>query len=172
MEKRKRAKAPSRPKASSAEVLGKGTKSRSIPAKWRKHYRHLLELREALAQRQAELSLDALQEQPTFSMHMADAATDTYDRDLALGMLSSEQDAAYQIEQALDRIRNRTYGICEITGKPIEAARLEVIPWTRFSVAASRQLERRGAFKHARLGQRESVMRVVPKPESEQEEIA
>jgi DnaK suppressor protein len=174
MEKRKRAKAPTRPKASSAEVLGQGAKLQSIPAKWRQHYRRLLELRETLAKRHLELSQDALEEQPSFSMHMADAGTDTYDRDLALGMLSSEQDAAYQIEQAMDRIRNRTYGICEITGKPIEAARLEVIPWTRFSVAASRQLERRGAFKHTRLGQRDSVMRTLPEAEvdTEPEEIS
>jgi len=88
---------------------------------------------------------------------MADAATDTFDRDFALGMLSSEQDALYEIDEALNRIRNGTYGKCELTGKPIEPARLEAIPWTRFSTAAETQLEREGALKKARLGPRETV---------------
>jgi DnaK suppressor protein len=169
MEKRKRAKAPALPKASSEDVLGQGNKSQAIPAKWRKQYGYLLELREALLRRQADLANDALQEKPSFSMHMADAGTDNYDRDLALGMLSSEQDAVYQIEQALDRIRNGTYGICEISGKPIEPERLAVIPWTRFSVAASQQLERRGDLKHARLGERDSVVKVTTEGPEEPE---
>ena len=174
MEKRKRAKAPVRPKASSEDVLGEGNKSQAIPTKWRKHYDCLLALREALQRRQVDLANDALQEQPTFSMHMADAGTDTYDRDLALGMLSSEQDAVYQIEQALDRIRNRSYGICEISGKPIEPERLAAIPWTRFGVAASRQLERHGAVKHTRLGDRDAVVHVSTENlnETEPEEIS
>jgi RNA polymerase-binding transcription factor DksA len=90
---------------------------------------------------------------------MADAATDTYDRDLALGMLSSEQDALYQIDEALDRIRAGTYGVCELTGKPIEAARLEAVPWTRFSAAAEKQMEPESELKRTRLGASESVGR-------------
>lgn len=93
---------------------------------------------------------------------MADAGTDTFDRDFALGMLSTEQDAVYQIEQAIDRINSGTYGICELTGKPIERERLEAVPWTRFSISAERQLEREGERKHARLGQRETVGRTNP----------
>ena len=90
---------------------------------------------------------------------MADAGTDEYDRDFALGMLSSQQDAVYEIEQALDRIRNGTYGICELTGKRIPAARLEAIPWTRFTAEAERKLEREGELRRARLGPRETVVR-------------
>jgi RNA polymerase-binding transcription factor DksA len=89
--------------------------------------------------------------------HLADAGTDSYDRDFALGMLSSEQDAVYEIEEALSRIQAGTYGRCELTGKPIEPARLEAIPWTRFNAGAERQLEREGGVKHARLGPRETV---------------
>jgi RNA polymerase-binding transcription factor DksA len=91
---------------------------------------------------------------------MADAGTDTYDRDLALSLLSSEQDAVYEIEEALTRIRDGTYGVCELTGEPIEPDRLEAIPWTRFSTAAEKQLEREGGVKRARLNPRESVARV------------
>ena len=91
---------------------------------------------------------------------MADAGTDTYDRDLALGVLSSEQDALLEIEQALNRIREGTYGICELTGKRIEPARLAAIPWTRFSASAEKELEQTGALKRAGLGPRESVAKV------------
>jgi RNA polymerase-binding transcription factor DksA len=93
---------------------------------------------------------------------MADAATDTYDRDLALGMLSSEQDAIYEIDEAINRIHNGTYGICEVTNQPIEPARLQAIPWTRFCATAERRLERDGALKQTRLGARQSVVRESP----------
>jgi len=130
-----------------------------MPNKWRKYYERLVQLRDEMVRRQSALASDALQEQPTFSTHMADAGTDTYDRDFALGILSNEQDAVYQIDQAIDRIQSGTYGTCELTGKPIEPARLEAIPWTRFSAAAELQLEREGTLKRARLGEREGVTR-------------
>ena len=62
----------------------------------------LRELRDHLLRRQNLLTKDALEEQPSFSTHMADAATDTYDRDFALSMLSCEQDSLYEIDEALD----------------------------------------------------------------------
>jgi RNA polymerase-binding transcription factor DksA len=99
-----------------------------------------MDLRDYLLTRQASLAKDALEENPTFSMHMADAGTDAYDRDFALGMLSTQQEALDEVEQALDRIRNGSYGTCELTGKPIEHGRLAAIPWTRFCLAAESSL--------------------------------
>jgi RNA polymerase-binding transcription factor DksA len=72
-------------------------------------------------------------------------------------MLSSEQDAVYQIEQAIDRIRHGTYGTCELTGKPIEPERLLAIPWARFGADAERQLESEGRRKRTRLSPRDTV---------------
>lgn len=100
---------------------------------------------------------------------MADAGTDTFDRDFALGMLSSEQDALYEIDEALNRIRDGTYGKCELTGKPIEPARLDAIPWTRFSAAAEKQLEREGALKRVRLGPRETVAKAETRGAEDEE---
>lgn len=158
-------------KAATSEVLGANAAANQVAPKWRESFRRLTELRETLLSRRANSVRDALSEQPTFSSHMADAATDTYDRDLALGMLSSEQDALYQIDEALDRIRAGTYGICELTGKPIEAARLEAVPWTRFSAAGEKQIEREGELKRTRLGARESVGRAgTPKKDPEETE--
>jgi len=99
---------------------------------------------------------------------MADAGTDSFDRDLALGMLSHEQDAVYEIEEALIRIRNGTYGVCELTGKRIPAARLEAIPWTRFTAHAETTLEKKGGFQRARLGSRETARHSEPSLEADE----
>src|SRR5437762_183137 len=80
-----------KPKAATEDVLGSAAKPVRINPKWQKQYDRLVELRDHLTSRRANLTNDALSEQPTFSSHMADAATDTFDRDFALGMLSSEQ---------------------------------------------------------------------------------
>jgi RNA polymerase-binding transcription factor DksA len=169
MVKRKSIRARRKPKASTRDVVGQPVATARVPLKWRRHYKRLLELREHLVNRQADLTKDALEEQPSFSSHMADAGTDTYDRDFALGMLSSEQDAAAEIDYALNRIRNRTYGICELTGKPIERARLEAIPWARFSTSAERKLETEGEFKRAKLGQRGAIVRESPAQPAEED---
>jgi DnaK suppressor protein len=123
-----------------------------------------------MLRRQGGLAQEAADQQPAFSTHMADAGTDTFDRDFALGMLSSEQDALYEIDEAINRIRDGTYGICEVTGKPIEARRLEAIPWTRFSAAAEKQLEREGAVRKTRLGPRETVARTEAIAADDEEE--
>lgn len=170
MNKRKAAR-PKRHVANTQDILGSPKPAPRVPAKWRRHYDNLVALRQQLAGRADDLTRAASEELPTFGTHMADAGTDTFDRDLALGMLSSEQDAVYQIDQAIDRIRNGTYGICEFTGKPIERERLEAVPWTRFSLKAEKQLEQQGARKRARLGERDSVGNSAqPEDDSEGEE--
>jgi len=79
----------------------------------------LLDLRDAVSERVKQLTSEACEETPNYSMHMADAATDSVDRDLTLGLVSFEQEALYEIDAALKRIDNGTYGICELTGQPI-----------------------------------------------------
>ena len=152
METRKKSPGRRKSRARTQEVLGIAAQPARIDPRWRKHYQRLIELREYLTNRRAELNSDALSEQPSFGVHMADAGTDTYDRDFALGMISSEQDAIYEIEEALKRIEKKTYGICELTGKTIPKSRLEAIPWTRFTVDAQAQLERDGALRQRRIG--------------------
>jgi DnaK suppressor protein len=98
------------------------------------------------------LAKESAEELAGYSLHMADSGTDNFDRDFALSLLSSDQDAIYEIEEALKRIEKNTYGICELTGKHIPKARLEAIPWTRFTVEAQAQLEREGALRSRKLG--------------------
>ena len=112
----------------------------------------LLRLREDLFGEIQQLASEACEETPNYSMHMADAATDSFDRDLVLGLVSFEQEGLYEIDAALKRIEDGTYGICELTGKPIPWERLAAIPWTRFSIEAENQLERNIHPHIGRLG--------------------
>jgi DnaK suppressor protein len=75
-------------------------------------------------------------------MHQGDAGSDAYDRDFALSVLAKEQDALYEIEQALRRIDRGAYGICEMSGKAIPQARLEAIPFARLTVECQAQWEK------------------------------
>lgn len=150
----KRRKSSERARASTQDVLGTANHAaKRVSSKWREHYHTLIGFRDRLLQRRGTLTRDATQEQPAFSLHIADAGTDNYDRDFALSMASSEQEALYEVDQALNRIRDGSYGACELTGKPIEPERLKVIPWTRFSAAVERELEQNGDVKLAKLGE-------------------
>ncbi|MCX8108426.1 MAG: TraR/DksA C4-type zinc finger protein [Verrucomicrobiae bacterium] len=128
-----------------------------IKPQWVKYYQRLLDLRERLLQQMQGLAKESAEEINNFSLHMADAGTDNFDRDFALSLLSSDQDALYEIDEALKRLEKGTYGICEITGKPIPKARLDAIPWARFTVEAQTQLEREGALRHKRLANLGSI---------------
>lgn len=147
------AKAPSR-NGSPALAAYKPVK---VKSEWQKYYTTLLELRERLLAQMNGLAKESAEEMAGYSLHMADSGTDNFDRDFALSLLSSDQDAIYEIEEALKRIEKNTYGICELTGKSIPKARLEAIPWTRFTVDAQAQLERDGALRQRRLGALGSV---------------
>src|SRR5260221_13728389 len=130
---RKLKRSPNHRKTATVDIVDNAVAANRVRPAWRTHYERLLKLRDDLLHQKRNLARDAAEESPNFSMHMADAATDSFDRDLALSLLSSEQDALYEVEQALSRIRSGNYGICELTGKRIQSQRLDAIPWTRFS---------------------------------------
>lgn len=138
-----------RPKAPSPVVR--------VKPEWKKFQARLLELRDQLLKQRDGLARDSAQEMASYSLHMADSGTDNFDRDFALSLLSSDQDAIYEIDEALRRMERKSYGVCELTGKPIPKSRLEAIPWTRFTVQAQAQLEREGAMRQRRLGSLGSI---------------
>ncbi|MBB48697.1 MAG: transcriptional regulator [Phycisphaerae bacterium] len=74
-------------------------------------------------------------------IHMADVGTDTFDQDLALGMAETERKLLSEINSALKRIQDKSYGVCEMTGKQIPKARLNAKPWARFTIDAARKVE-------------------------------
>jgi len=122
----------------------------------RKQKSKLLQLRDSLLDSMMGVSRDTLRsraegsEASAFGMHQADAGSDAYDRDFALSLLSQEQDALYEIEEALKRVDAGTYGICEMSGKPIPHARLEAIPFARFTVECQTQIEKQKKAQRVR----------------------
>ena len=117
----------------------------------------LLQLRDDLLDAMAGVAKDNLRaraegsEASAFGMHQADAGSDAYDRDFALSLLSQEQDALYEIEEALKRLDGGTYGICEVSNKPIAHARLEALPFARLTVECQSQIEKMGKVSRARV---------------------
>ncbi len=117
----------------------------------------LILLRDTMLDSMAGVAKDTLRARPegseasAFGMHQADAGSDAYDKDFALSLLSQEQDALYEIEEALKRIENGTYGICEISGKPIPPARLEALPFARLTVGCQAEFERTKRFQRSRV---------------------
>lgn len=76
--------------------------------------------------------------------HMADQGSDSYDQTLSLDLAAADRTLLKEIDAALDRIADKTYGICAQTGKPISKERLDELPWARFSIEAARAMERHG----------------------------
>lgn len=146
--------------ASIADLLGganpfrKGAgfvdESKQVPEKFRRYYRLLTDMRDALQKGLAFHSEEALKKSGKddagdlsgYSQHLADAGTDTADRDFALSLISNEQEGLKEIADAIERMKNGTYGTCEINGKPIPAARLIAVPFTRYSLEGQKELER------------------------------
>ncbi len=119
-----------------------------------KQRQRLLQLKDTLLDSMSGVArgnLHAGSETSAFGMHQADAGSDAYDRDFALSILSQEQNSLYEIDEALKRIEDGTYGHCEICNKPIPQARLEARPFTRTTVDCQEQLEKRQHHQNARL---------------------
>lgn len=161
---------PTRPPASTQDVLGTTPEKVEINPKWRRHFQRLTKMRDYLLREKGDLMKAAQEEQPHFSLHMADAGTDEYDLNAALAMISAEQNALYEVEQALSRILNGSYGTCELTGKPIPPERLDAIPWTRFTKEAEDQLERERQVQTVALGETERIGKAEPSSDTRQEE--
>ncbi|HEX2100423.1 MAG TPA: TraR/DksA C4-type zinc finger protein [Candidatus Synoicihabitans sp.] len=122
----------------------------AVPEKFRKFYRLLIDLRNHVTGQLDVHTEDTLKRSAkddagdlsSYGQHMADAGTDTFDRDFALSLVSSEQEALSEIEAAIRRIKDGSYGICEVTQKPIAKERLLAVPFTRYSAEAQKEIER------------------------------
>ena len=164
---------------SPAALLGLNHREKKLDPFTRKQKDKLLQLRDAMVDSMAGVAQGTLRsraegsEASAFGMHQADAGSDAYDRDFALSLLSQEQDALYEIDEALKRIELGTYGKCEMSGKPIPHARLEAIPFARFTVECQSQLEKQS--KASRVRQSVTSLFGLTEEESgegEEEEVA
>ena len=139
-----------------AVLLGLNHREKKLDPFIRKQKQKLLQLRDAVVDSMAGVAQGTLRsraegsEASAFGMHQADAGSDAYDRDFALSLLSQEQDALYEIDEALKRIEVGTYGKCEMSGKSIPHARLEAIPFARFTVECQSQLEKQSKATRVR----------------------
>jgi len=139
-----------RKKTSREQVSSTRRKKRSLVNSNAKHFKELLmEKRREILRNVTEFEdealrksrLDASGDLSSMPIHMADLGTDNYEQEFALGLMDSERKLLREIDNALGRLENKTYGICEATGKPISKARLEAQPWARFCVEYARMLE-------------------------------
>ena len=150
--------------ASLADILGfnpkeKGTNTElvesEIAKKWKKYYKLLIDLRAHVRDEISLHTADTLKhnarDDSGNTSSPADSGTDSFDRDFALSLVSSEQDALNEIEEAILRIKDGSYGVCEITDKAIPAARLSAVPFTRYSVEGQAEHERNQYRKSDRI---------------------
>jgi RNA polymerase-binding protein DksA len=115
----------------------------------------LLEFKESLLRKRAELAGDvehltqeALdgsgeggREHSVMPIHMADLGTDNWEQEFTLGLIANERALVREIDEALDRIQNKTYGMCLATGKKINKARLRATPWAKYCIEYARARE-------------------------------
>ena len=78
-------------------------------------------------------------------VHMADMGSDVYEQDFTLGMAETERAIINEIDAALQRIEDKTFGVCQMTGKPISKARLDAKPWAKYTIEAERIAESSGS---------------------------
>ena len=129
--------------------------SKDIPRKWKKYYSKLMELRkhhsQGIESRVEEVHKRSAKEDSgdlsSYGQHLADAGSESFERDMAYNLLSAGKEVLLEIDEAIKRMKNGTYGICEVTGKPIPEDRLWSIPFTRYSKEGqeAKELEQRRA---------------------------
>jgi len=78
-----------------------------------------------------------------YTYHMADVATDTYDREFSLGLASNEREALYELDDALKKIDEGAFGICEGCKSLISKVRLRAVPYARLCVKCQQKKEKR-----------------------------
>jgi RNA polymerase-binding protein DksA len=91
---------------------------------------------------EAESLLRQISDLSRLPTHLADLGTDNYEIENTIGLMDSERKLLGEIDGALDRIEDGTYGICQGSGKPIPKDRLKAIPWAKYCVDYARLLEK------------------------------
>ncbi|MCM8784341.1 MAG: TraR/DksA family transcriptional regulator [Candidatus Omnitrophica bacterium] len=126
-------------------------KSKVLTQKELKDYtRVLLKLREKILGDMRTLTKDTLDKSQKdaagdlsgYSYHMADVASDTFEREFSLGLAANEQKLLYQIEEALKRIESREYGFCLMCGEKITKQRLKAIPYAQYCIKCQSKKEK------------------------------
>ncbi len=116
--------------------------------KWEPYKKLLLKIKEETTNDIKQISSATNQSQKDSSgdisghaLHMADVATDMYDREFNLGLASNDRELLYKVAGALKRIEDKTYGICQGCNKNIAIARLKAIPYVETCLKCQEKIE-------------------------------
>jgi DnaK suppressor protein len=143
--------------ATTAEILGFHRPPNNVPVRWAKHYAQLSALRERLTQRDCSA--------PTTSHakldDLGEAACDDAETNLCFVAASATHGLLIEVLDAMRRIEQGTFGICERTGQHIEPKRLKAIPWARYSLEGQTEVE------NERLGRRPGLPSLQPLSEAD-----
>ncbi|MEO6434858.1 MAG: TraR/DksA C4-type zinc finger protein [Tepidisphaeraceae bacterium] len=128
---------------------GKPRKNQAgLTARELEHFRDLLfQKRRELVGDMGQMEREALRSAggsnlSNLPLHMADMGTDNYEQEFTLGLVEKERNLLREINTALAKIMDGSYGTCEGTGKPISQVRLEAQPWAKYSIDYARQMEK------------------------------
>jgi DnaK suppressor protein len=112
------------------------------------YFRAIIMKKREDADKDLNILMDALKEstenssdESAYSFHMADAGTDAQEREKTYMLYNRTRKFIKYLDDAMQRINNKTYGICKVTGKKISKGRLEAVPHTQISIEA--KLKRR-----------------------------
>ena len=116
--------------------------------KWDSYKKLLLKIKEETLNDIKQMSSTNAQSQKDSSgdvsghaLHMADVATDMYDREFNLGLASNDRELLYKVDGALNRIEDNTYGSCHVCTKPIAIARLKALPYVETCLKCQEKIE-------------------------------
>jgi len=143
---------PNAPKAAAKDVNPESLKGKSpLSKKELDHYRGLLlkkrgELVGDVSTMESAALHDASGNLSNTPQHVAEQGSEAYEQSLSLGIAEVDRQLIREIDEALRRIADSSYGLCQRTGKPISKERLDELPWTRLSIEAAREYEKRTFF--------------------------
>lgn len=93
---------------------------------------------------------DAAGDLSAYSLHMADVASDNYEREFSLSLADAEQKLLGRINQALEKLGEDSYGVCELCEKKISKARLKIVPYAELCVPCQEKQEKKTKTKSSR----------------------
>lgn len=125
--------------------------NKKLSAKELKEYKEkLLNMRDEILSKIKDISENTLMKSQKdisgdisgYSLHIADMASDNYERDFNLRIVSSDRDLLLEIEEALKRIEEKTFGLCKMCSKPISKVRLNVVPYAKYCKDCQEKIEK------------------------------
>lgn len=143
---------PNAPKAASKDIDPESLKGKSpLSKKDLDHYRSLLlkkrgELVGDVSTMESAALNDGSGSLSNTPQHVAEQGSEAYEQSLSLGIAEVDRQLIREIDEALKRVVDGSFGLCQKTGKPISKERLDELPWTRLSIEAAREHEKRTFF--------------------------